>query len=86
MPEVYIPGSNIPFRPVNPWGRPVPRVAKPVRPALYQVIVTREGRGQIPFGPKMGRAAAEEFCEAIMGQIRLGAEKQLSDPHIVMCV
>ena len=86
MPEVWIPGSKVPFRPVNPWGRPMPKLVRQVRAPLYQVIVKRQGRGQIPFGPKMEKAFADEFLHAIEGQIRAGNEKELSDPHIVLCV
>jgi hypothetical protein len=87
MPDVWVPGSKVPFRPVNPWGRPMPKPVRPVREPLYQLIVTRtsetRGKEQIGFGPKMIRAATEQLCEAVQTGIRLGVETELSDPHIV---
>ncbi len=82
MPEVYFPGSAEPFRPLNPWGRPVPRSNREPRPPLYQVVVTRRGK-EIPFGPKMEKRFVDEFHAAIVQAIRVGAERELSSPHIV---
>lgn len=50
--------------------------------ALYQVKVIDRG---VPksVGPKMIKDAAEQFCRAIEGQIRLGKEKQWSEPIVV---
>jgi len=85
MPEVYVPGSKVPFRPVNPWGQGMPKVVKPARPDLYQLIVRRNGK-QMPYGPKMEKGALDELCNAIETAIRVGVEKELTDPHIVRCV
>jgi hypothetical protein len=82
MPEVYFPNSKIPFRPLNAHGRAMPKPVRPSKPDLYQVIVRRRGE-QIPFGPKIEKAAAEQFCLAIETGIRVGVEKELSDPHVV---
>ena len=86
MGEVYLPGSTAPFRPVNPWGRAMPRPTWSARPALYQLIVKWEGRGEIPFGPKMELQFVQAFYDTVNGAIRSGVEKQLSDPHVVKCV
>ena len=86
MPEVYFPGSSVPFRPVNAHGRAMPKVARSIRQPLYQLIVTRKGRGQMPFGPKMEKQFAQELYETVLGQIRLGKEKDITDPHLVLCV
>lgn len=82
MPDTYFPGSSEPFRPVNPWGRTVPKVEKPVREPLYQLRVKRHGK-EIGFGPKMVRGAVDELYEAVLAGIRVGVEKELTDPHVV---
>jgi len=82
MPEIYFPGSDQPFRPVNPWGRPVPKVHRPEREPLYQLVVRRKGR-EIPFGPKAGKVFVAELCRTIEAGIRVGVEKELTEPHIV---
>ncbi len=83
--------SGIPdFRPVNPWGRPMPKPARKLRlpseiHALYQVFVeTRSGR-MLAVGPKLTAAAAEQFAAAIRVQIIHGKEKRWSNPS-VLCV
>ena len=86
MPEVWLPGSKEPFRPLNPWGREMPKVKRPVREPLYQLIVTRVGRGMIPFGPKMKKDAVDQLFEAVSAGIRVGVEKELTDPHVVRCL
>lgn len=86
MPEVWFPGSDKPFHPVNPHGRSVPKAKKSIREPLYQLIVMRVGRGQIPFGPKMQRQFVDSLYETVLGAIRSGVEKELSDPHVVLCV
>lgn len=86
MPDLYFPDSPAPFRPVNPWGRAVPRVNKTVRQPLYQLVVTRKGRGEIRFGPQMELQFVQEFYEAVLKQIRSGREKDLTNPHVVLCV
>lgn len=86
MPEVYVPGSKEPFRPVNPWGRDMPKVKRPQREPLFQLIVKRRGWGMIPFGPKMKKDAVDQLYEAVSAAIRVGVEKELTDPHVVRCV
>lgn len=84
MPEVWFPGSTEPFRPLNPWGRAMPKVAQRVRPQLWQIVVTsRRTRREIPVGPKMERAHCEHLFDAIDRGIRFGAERDWSNPHIV---
>lgn len=59
-----------PFKPLNPWGRAMPRVKKAAVPdPLYQVIVeTAEGK-EVPASPRFGGPdglkAAEQICEAV---------------------
>jgi hypothetical protein len=86
MPEVWFPGSDKPFHPVNGHGRSMGK-AKPAREPLYQLVVTRQtehrGKEQVPMFPKMGKAAVDELYHAVSTAIRLGVEKELSDPHVV---
>ncbi|TAL03705.1 MAG: hypothetical protein EPO08_03440 [Rhodospirillaceae bacterium] len=74
------------FKPMNPWGRAMPAPARAPRPPLYQLVVTRAGRGQTPIGPKMQRQYVDALFDVVDGAIRSGAEKEFSDPHIVRCV
>lgn len=87
--EVYLPGSKIPFKPLNPWGRPMPKPSRPMaskKLARYQVHVeTRDGQ-VIPVGPSATQQFAEMLCEAIGRQIGQGKEKTWSNPHIVETV
>jgi hypothetical protein len=84
MPEVYIPGSKDPFRPVNPWGRDMPKsLRRPDRPPLYQLVVKRVGHGEIRFGPKMIFDAVAQLHRDVETAIRLGVEKELTEPHII---
>ncbi len=82
MPEVWFPGSKDPFRPLNPWGRDMPRVPQRERPQLWQVVVTHKGR-EIPIGPKCERSMVDHLFEMIEQGIRLGTEHDWSKPHIV---
>jgi hypothetical protein len=64
----------------------MPKVKRPVREPLYQLIVTRQGRGMIPFGPKMKKDAVDQLFMAVEAGIRVGVEKELTDPHVVRCL
>lgn len=81
--EVYFPGSKVPFRPQNPWGRAMPKVKQRSRPPLYQVVVTMMNGKDVPFGPKIERTAADEFCGTIRQSIACGAEKELRAAYVV---
>jgi hypothetical protein len=85
MPEIYIPGSKDPFRPLNPWGRPMPKPVRGPRPDLYQLIVRRHGK-EIPYGPKMEKGGLDELLHTIEAAIRVGVEKEITEPHLVRCV
>ncbi len=63
----------------------MPKPVRQPRPDLYQVVVKRRGL-EIKFGPALIKDAAEQFLTAIDTAIRVGVEKELSDPHIVKCV
>lgn len=78
------PASCPGFRPLNPWGRPMPKPERPPRPPLWQVFVKEPGGRVIPVGPQGPKETAEMFCIAIGEQIALGAERRWSSPHIVM--
>ena len=72
------------FRPLNPWGRPMPKPKRKATDAeLYQVFVKRNRDGAIiPFGPAVMQEVAEELLVAINGQLALGNEKLISEPHL----
>lgn len=87
------PAGRPDFRPVNPWGRPMPKVPEePRRHALYQVHVKDKRRGSptcgrtIAIGPKMAKEFAEMFSLTIANQIALGAERDWESPHLVMMI
>ena len=84
---VYLPDSSVPFKPMNPWGRPMPKPKRPVRdkpPERFQVHVERTSDGvTIPVGPKMDPDGAAQFCEAINRMIAAGREKSWNNAHVV---
>ncbi len=47
---------------------------------LYQVRVLTGEDKALDVGPKMIRPAAEQFCDAIKAQIRLGKERTWREP------
>jgi hypothetical protein len=72
------------FKPLNPWGRPMPKRERPPPPPLHQVVVKENASGVLtPVSPRMPKEHCEAFCEAISLQIVAGAEKRWSDPHVV---
>ena len=72
------------YRPLNPWGRAMPKPARAPRPdVLYQVRVRTRRGAYIPVGPRTTKDAAESLLVAINGQLALGREKDWTDPHIV---
>lgn len=72
------------YRPLNPWGRSMPKPKRKATDAeLYQVFVKKTKDGAIiPFGPAMIQECAEAFLVAINGQLALGKEKLISEPHL----
>lgn len=82
------PNSPAPFRPVNPWGRAMPKpsrkiaVGVPSRDELYQVHVTTETKKDIPVGPALLKEIAEGFCMAIGVEISKGHERSWSNPRV----
>lgn len=75
------------FKPLNPWGRPMPKA--PPKPELpsHQLFVEQFN----PWGVKeivaLGPKASEDFLLPLKGaieeQIALGNEKHFRNPHIV---
>lgn len=64
------------FRPINPWGRSMPKPSRPVREDLYQCVVKDWLGAEKVVGPKMSREATERFVMAINGEVALGREKE----------
>jgi hypothetical protein len=61
--------SEAPFRPLNPWGRAMPKVKKRAAPdALYQVRVDTAAGETLDISPKFqgddGKTVCEQLCEA----------------------
>lgn len=85
--SVYLPDSKIPFKPMNPWGRPMPKPSRTMRKAplpLFQVFVEETKTGKhLAVGPKMEQEQAEKFCEAIGVMIGRGLEKTWATPTVV---
>ena len=83
----YMPGSKIPFKPLNPWGRAMPKPAREMRrdrPSLYQLRVTNNATGEkILVGPKVVLELAERLCIAANVMISRGKETAWSNPEIV---
>ncbi len=76
------------FRPLNPWGRAMPKPKRPVRTKpvihdLYQLFVTRNEDGRrICVGPRVIKPVVEEFCQAVNLMIASGKEKAWREPSI----
>jgi hypothetical protein len=71
------------YRPLNPWGRPMPRTGRKPRPQLWQIVLRRHGK-EVPFGPKMPKEVLEPFFKTVELGIRTGQHPELSSPHMVM--
>ena len=81
------PASTPDFRPLNPWGRPMPKPERPERPKLYQVHVRDKRNGRtIAVGPKMAHEFTEMFRLSIAQGIASGAEKRWRDPISVLMI
>ena len=73
-----MPADPPPFKPLNPWGRPMPKVKRRPVHHLYQVFVETADGEHIPISPKMGgedgHEAAGQICEgantAILKRVR----------------
>lgn len=72
------------FRPLNPWGRPMPRPKVPPRPVVYQLFVeTMPTRQLLAVGPSGPKHFLEPLCAAIEQHIAAGLEKDWRNPHLV---
>jgi hypothetical protein len=74
-----------PFKPLNPYGRAMPKVARASREPLYQLCVKVVDTGKlIRVGPMIGKDAAEQFLFTLNKTIAAGLEKQWAEPHLVL--
>lgn len=74
------------FRPLNPWGRAMPKPMRQPRPSLWQIFVKDARTGtRIAVGPKAPKEFSEALIERLNLNIVVGIEKQWSDPELV-CV
>lgn len=72
------------FRPLNPWGRPMPKPDREPLPPLYQVFAHDRRLGRIiPVSPKMGKEFCEAICMTIARRVGSGDWKNWSNPHVV---
>lgn len=93
--------ERVPFKPLNPWGRPMPTPKRAIRTEapeqLYQVFVeltkpfkqldvVLPAGSLMAVGPKWGLQLAEQFCAAIKEQIRKNAERLWINPTVMPCV
>lgn len=83
----YVPGSNVPFKPLNPHGRPMPKPSREMRktpPSMFQVQVEEISTGRLVLvGPRTMQSLAERLCEMIGTEIAHGREKSWANPTIV---
>lgn len=73
------------FKPVNPWGRAMPKPVRPVsekRVQLWQLVVDINGVPTRVF-PKMLKAPLEDLLEVVSKQIIKGNEKVWKNPRLV---
>lgn len=76
------------YKPLNPWGRPMPKPKRPIRgvPAedeLYTVEVRLSSGKFARVCPGVLKWVAERLCEAIGVEIAHGREKEYSNPTLV---
>jgi len=71
------------YRPLNPWGRPMPKADRPPPPPRYQLFVELPDKRVIPVGPKASDDFLKPLCAAIEQGIALGTERVWRNPHIV---
>lgn len=87
MPEVWFPGSDKPFRPLNPYGRPMPKGKRTGRPQLHQVCAwVKQPDGawkETRLGPKMEKQFCDAFYETICKSIKVGADAEIRNPYVV---
>lgn len=103
MSELWHPDfERVPFKPLNPHGRPMPALKRPMRAEapeqLYQVFVElakpfrlRSGAilpagSVMPVGPKWRLQMAEQFAQCIKAEIRKNAERLWLNPTVMACV
>ncbi len=79
------PASTPDFRPLNPWGRPMPKPERPERHKVYQVYVYDKSKGKaVAVGPRMAHEFTEMFRLAIAQAIASGAERRWRNPESVL--
>lgn len=90
QPSVRISGGNpagFPdYKPLNPWGRAMPRPKARPKPEFYQVVVEtagRDGKEMLPVGPRASREFCQPLCTAIESEIAAGRETTWKNPCIV---
>lgn len=72
------------YRPLNPWGRPMPKSKPKPPPPDRQVFVTTRDNRIIPIGPKVSDdAILQPLVRRIEEAIAAGLERDWRDPHIV---
>ena len=71
------------YKPLNPWGRPMPKYAPKPKLERYQVFVELPDHGLLGVGPKGPEDFLRPFCRSIEEQIALGKERHWRNPHIV---
>jgi hypothetical protein len=72
------------FRPLNPWGRAMPKSPRPDKHDLYQLIVWDISRRQeVRVGPQMAQEFVEGLAAAMRAEIAAGRDQRWSDPTVV---
>lgn len=88
MPDVFFPGSKIPFNPINPHGARAKMPIgwkNPLKRKLYQVHVMDKDGGHIRVGPKIEIDVASELCATIQMAIKAGKITGWSSPTVIAC-
>lgn len=74
------------YRPMNPWGRAMPKPVRQPREALWQIVVKMPGGKREPIGPRMAKDAVESMLyEMNKAAIETGGKVWWAEPEIV-CV
>lgn len=90
--DVFIPGSKIPFKPINPWGREAVITdhkgdkidwKNPLEDANYQLFVDDAQKGTIPVCPAASHSIVSEWLGLINLSIKTGKITGWSNVNMV---
>ncbi len=74
------------YKPMNPWGRPMPKTKRAMNKEpdpLYQVVVEQDDGSPLPVGPAIDQVTAQRCCEALAKAIMSAKKPTMHNPTVV---